>query len=98
VPTLNNRISYVQLKDAHLGSLGATLCPLGEGDVPVQKFLSRLLGIGYNGFVTFEWDRAWLPNIAPPEEALPAAIKKLKEWTNQNTEEKSDEKEAVTAH
>ena len=95
VPTLNSRIQYTQVKDAKLGSLGATLCPLGEGDVPVEKFLTRLRGIGYNGYVTFEWEKAWLPNITPPEESLPAAVKKLKEWTRPAGEEAAEEPEAV---
>ena len=80
VPTLNSRIQYTQVKDAKLSALGATLCPLGEGDVPVEKFLVRLKGIGYSGYVTFEWEKAYLPNIAGPEESLPAAAKKLKAW------------------
>jgi sugar phosphate isomerase/epimerase len=89
VPTLNSRIVYTQVKDAKLSPLGATLCPLGEGDLPVEKFLTRLRGIGYDGYVTFEWEKAWLPNIAPPEEALPAAIKKLKEWGHSATDEEA---------
>jgi sugar phosphate isomerase/epimerase len=101
VPTLNSRIQYTQVKDAKLSSLGATLCPLGEGDVPVEKFLIRLRGIGYAGYVTFEWEKAWLPNIAAPEEALPAAVKKLKEWVRPAGEEEAVEPEAgevVAAH
>lgn len=101
VPTLNSRIQYTQVKDAKLSSLGATLCPLGEGDVPVEKFLIRLRGIGYAGYVTFEWEKAWLPNIAPPEEALPAAVKKLKEWVRPAGEEEAKEPtvgEVVAAH
>jgi len=81
VPTLNSRIQYVQVKDAKLGTLGASYTKLGEGDVPVQKFLTRLRGIGYKGWVSMEWEKAWLPNIAEPEEVLPDAIKKLREWT-----------------
>jgi sugar phosphate isomerase/epimerase len=101
VPTLNSRIQYTQVKDAKLSSLGATLCPLGEGDVPVEKFLIRLRGIGYAGYVTFEWEKAWLPNIAAPEEALPAAVKKLKEWVRPAGEEEAEEPvagEVVAAH
>jgi sugar phosphate isomerase/epimerase len=97
VPTLNSRIHYVQVKDAKLSPLGATLCPLGEGDVAVEIFLRRLLGIGYEGYVTFEWEKAWLPNIAPPEEALPAAIKKLKEWGRPAAEETGAESDAEPA-
>ena len=69
VPTLNSRIQYTQVKDAQIGPLGATYCKLGEGDVPVKKFLTRLRGIGYEGWVTFEWEKAWLPGIAGPEES-----------------------------
>ena len=47
VPTLNCEIQYTQVKDATFGPLGATYCKLGEGDVPVEKFLTRLRGIGY---------------------------------------------------
>lgn len=80
VPTLNSKIQYVQVKDAKLGALGATYTKLGEGDVKVEKFLTRLRGIGYKGWVTLEWEKAWLPNIAEPEEILPDAIKKMREW------------------
>ncbi|HEV2293611.1 MAG TPA: sugar phosphate isomerase/epimerase family protein [Tepidisphaeraceae bacterium] len=83
VPTLNSKIQYTQVKDAKLGQLGATYTKLGEGDVKVQTFLTRLRGIGYNGWVTFEWEKAWLPNIAEPEEVLPHAIVKLREWTRE---------------
>src|SRR5688572_29984270 len=80
VPTLNSRIQYTQVKDAKLGSLGATYTKLGEGDVPVHRFIEKLRGIGYTGWVTVEWEKAWLPNIAEPEEILPDAVKKLREW------------------
>ncbi len=87
VPTLNTRIQYTQVKDAKIGPMGATLCPMGEGDVQVKRFLHRLRGIGYEGWVTFEWEKAWLPNIAGPDEALPAAIAKLKEWGEEPVKE-----------
>jgi sugar phosphate isomerase/epimerase len=81
VPTLNSKIAYTQVKDAKLGQLGATYTKLGEGDVRIEHFMTRLRGIGYKGWVTVEWEKAWLPNIAEPEEILPDAIKKLREWT-----------------
>jgi sugar phosphate isomerase/epimerase len=81
VPVLNSRIQYAQVKDAKFGSLGATFCPLGQGDVPVETFLKRLRGIGYDGWVTLEWEKAWLPNIAEPEDVLPDGVKKLRQWT-----------------
>jgi sugar phosphate isomerase/epimerase len=81
VPTLNSRIVYTQVRDATLGPLGATYRKLGDGDVAVRRFVTRLLGIGYTGYVTVEWEKAWLPGLAEPEEILPDALTKLKEWS-----------------
>jgi sugar phosphate isomerase/epimerase len=83
VPTLNSKIVYTQVKDAKLGALGATLVKIGEGDVKIRDFLRRLRGVGYDGYVTVEWEKAWLPNLAEPEEVLPHAIGKLREWAQQ---------------
>jgi fatty-acyl-CoA synthase len=80
VPVLNSKIQYTQVKDAKLGPLGATYCKLGEGDVAVQKFVTRLMGVGYAGYVTVEWEKAWLPGLAEPEEILPDSIAKLRSW------------------
>jgi sugar phosphate isomerase/epimerase len=97
VPTLNSKIHYCQVKDAKLGALGATYCKLGEGDVPVQKFISRLRGIGFDGYVTVEWEKAWLPNIAEPEEVLPDAATKLRKWAAINADEPGVEGDAEPA-
>lgn len=80
VPTLNSKIVYAQVKDATFGPLGATLCKIGEGKVEVRNFIRRMRGVGYEGFVTVEWEKAWLPNLAEPEVILPDAITKLRDW------------------
>ena len=87
VPVLNSKIAYTQVKDATFGGLGATLCKLGEGDVQIEKFVTRLKGVGYTGYVTVEWEKAWLPNIAEPEEILPDAAEKLRKWAATNEDE-----------
>jgi fatty-acyl-CoA synthase len=80
IPTLNSKIVYTQVKDAKLGALGITYTKLGEGDAQVRNFMRRLRGVGYDGYVTLEWEKAWLPNLLGPEEILPDSIKKLKDW------------------
>jgi len=86
VSVLNNRIQYAHVKDAKFGPLGATYCKLGEGDVAVENFVTRLRGIGYGGYVTVEWEKAWLPALAEPEEVLPDAIAKLRKWAGENAD------------
>jgi sugar phosphate isomerase/epimerase len=97
VPVLNSKIAYTQVKDAKLGALGATLCKIGEGDVPVEKFVTRLKGVGYGGYVTVEWEKAWLPNIAEPQDVLPDAIAKLKQWAASGADEPEVEGDAEPA-
>ena len=97
VPVLNSKIQYTQVKDAKLGALGATYCKLGEGDVPVQKFVTRLRGIGYDGYVTVEWEKAWLPGLAEPEEILPDSIKKLRDWSGIGADVEGVESDAEPA-
>ncbi len=79
VPALNSRIALAKVKDTVVGE-GVGYVPLGEGNVEVEPFVKRLLGIGYDGYITVEWDRAWLPNLAPADEVLPQARETLQGW------------------
>jgi sugar phosphate isomerase/epimerase len=97
VPVLNSRIGYVQVKDAKLSPASASLCKLGEGDVAVKMLLIRLMGVGYGGWVTLEWDKARLAGLGEPEEILPDSIKKLREWSKPPEKPKPAAKPAAAA-
>ena len=43
----------------------------GEGDFPAAECLRLLLEGGYNGWFSLEWEKAWHPELADPEIALP---------------------------
>lgn len=79
VPMLHRRIVLAKVKDLRVGE-GSGYVPLGEGTVEIQHFIKRLMGIGYDGFVSVEWDRAWLPSLTPADEYLPDAHKRLTGW------------------
>jgi len=79
VPMLNSRIRLAKVKDTHVGE-GSGFVPLGDGTVGIEKFVKRLLGVGYEGYISVEWDRLWLPSLAPAEEYLPDAQQRLKAW------------------
>ncbi len=82
VTMLHSRIKIVKVKDLKIGE-GSGFTPLGEGDCNIPLFLKKLRGIGYEGPISVEWDRLWLPSLAPAEEYLPDALARLKKW---NTE------------
>lgn len=76
---LKNRLAYVQVKDGRGRHPGWRLCPLGEGDVPLGQAFSLLFSHGYQGFLSVEWEYAWHPELDPPEVALPAGRRTVKE-------------------
>jgi sugar phosphate isomerase/epimerase len=60
-------------------------CRLGTGDVPLREFLREVRRSddtwGTDPWAVYSWDRAWLPELAPAEEVLPAAAKALVDWS-----------------
>ena len=47
----------------------------GEGEFPFDTMFASLAAIGFDGFVSFEWEKHWHPELAAPEIALPHFIK-----------------------
>ncbi len=79
VPMLNSRIRLAKVKDTRIGE-GSGFVALGEGTVGVEPFIQRLMGVGYEGYVSVEWDRLWLPALEPAETYLPQAHETLTAW------------------
>jgi sugar phosphate isomerase/epimerase len=76
---LKHHLAYVQVKDGKGREPNWQLCPLGEGDVPLSQAFELLLANDYQGAFSVEWEYAWHPELDPPEIALPAALKKVRE-------------------
>lgn len=43
----------------------------GDGEFPAQACMDLLQAAGYAGWFSYEWEKAWHPEIAEPEAALP---------------------------
>jgi sugar phosphate isomerase/epimerase len=52
----------------------------GGGEFPIADCLRLLFDAGYDGWFCYEWERAWHPEIEPPEVALPLFPKKLRSF------------------
>ena len=57
-----------------------TLVKCGDGDIPIRDILTRVLDDGYDGFLSFEWEKKWHPDIDEPEVAFPHFVAKMHEW------------------
>jgi sugar phosphate isomerase/epimerase len=76
---LKNRIAYVQVKDGKGRGTEWQLCSLGQGDVALRQAFALLLAHGYEGALSVEWEYAWHPELDPPQVALPAALRTVRE-------------------
>jgi sugar phosphate isomerase/epimerase len=76
---LRERLAYVQVKDGKGRAADWELCALGEGDVPLGQAFELLLANDFQGAFSVEWEYAWHPELEPPEFALPAARRTLRE-------------------
>lgn len=66
------RVRHVHVKDAtRADASGFDLTLTGEGIVPVGDVLDLLTEAGYDGYVNFEWEKGWHPELAEPEVAIP---------------------------
>lgn len=71
---------YVHVKDGKVGPDGQKQLTLpGEGDVPLVEMIGLLAQMGYDGWLTVEWEKRWQKDIAEPEQALPAYREYLRE-------------------
>ncbi len=75
---LKDRIRHVHLKDSVSVDGGVRYCLLGQGIVPVSEVLQLLASGGYDGWIAFEWEKRWHPEIEEPEVALPDFVRVLR--------------------
>lgn len=76
VAALADRLWIARIKDTR----GGTPCPLGQGELPCETFVHVLADSGFSGPVVYEWDRAWLPDLAPADAILPAVPRLMADW------------------
>ncbi len=65
-------IRHVHLKDFRAKKSGGYEYTLmGEGEMPLDQVQSVLERLDYQGFISFEWEKQWHPELVGPEIALP---------------------------
>ncbi|HXK12467.1 MAG TPA: TIM barrel protein [Vicinamibacteria bacterium] len=74
IAALGPFLRHVHLKDERRPPDGKIPWPpvlLGRGDFPAARVLAALRKQGYDGWVSFEWEKRWHPEIEEPDVALP---------------------------
>jgi sugar phosphate isomerase/epimerase len=75
-------LSHIHLRDARPVATSEHWLPVlaGAGEVSFAETLATIEELNYDGYVSFEWEKYWHPEIEEPEVALPDfinAIRKL---------------------
>ncbi len=83
VRKLGPRLAMARLRDRIATGSNPGPAPLGEGDLPTQRFVSTLVETGFDGWLVYEWERAWLPELAAAETVLPNAVRTIHRWLNE---------------
>jgi sugar phosphate isomerase/epimerase len=79
---LGMQIRHVHLKDMQVdGGKSWRLVLTGKGNFPLAEVLSALRNLKYDGFLSFEWEKKWHPEIADATVALPDFI----QWFQENS-------------
>jgi sugar phosphate isomerase/epimerase len=79
---LNQYIKHVHIKDAMFVSDKEenSFAFVGEGVVPVREMIEILKTNGWEGFLSFEWERGWHPEIAACDLAFPSYVSYMKRF------------------
>ena len=66
-------LAHVHLRDARKVDGSEHWLPVlaGKGDVSFEDAVRELDHLSYDGFISFEWEKYWHPEIEEPEVALP---------------------------
>lgn len=71
-------IQHVHLKDGMLNNGKIKYVLFGTGEGPALEAVKLLDQSGYKGFYSFEWEKAWHPEIDEPEVAFPHFVKQMR--------------------
>ena len=75
---MKDRIYHVHIKDStEFSDKGFDFELVGEGKVPVADCIALLKSGGYDGYLSFEWEKLWHPEIPEPEVAIPHFAKNI---------------------
>jgi sugar phosphate isomerase/epimerase len=77
---VSRHLAHVHLRDARALNSAEHWLPVlaGTGDVSFSKAVEALETLRYDGYVSFEWEKYWHPEIEEPEVALPDFVKAMK--------------------
>ena len=66
ITNLGAYVKHVHIKDSRLSGSRVEYVLPGEGDLPAKEIFEALRSISYAGYITLEWDKAWMDGLDDP--------------------------------
>jgi sugar phosphate isomerase/epimerase len=70
-------VRHVHIKDVSVQDGKLEPCLPGCGIIPIAGVLRTLTDAGYQGWLSFEWEKRWYASLEEPESAFPAFIRHI---------------------
>ena len=73
-------IRHVHIKDCvrPTETTPLRLCMIGEGEIPIPRLIGWLKRDGYQGYLSLEWEKKWVPELPDAETAFPIFVSYMK--------------------
>ncbi len=73
-------IKHVHVKDSVMENGKVVYKMMGEGDVPIDSVMSSLRSINYDGYITLEWVKKWMPDLTDAGIVVPHFVNFMKTY------------------
>lgn len=71
-------IKHTHIKDVIKSGNSFKSCITGKGEIPVKQLIDSMKQIGFDGYLSLEWEKKWHPELEEPEVVLPDYIEYIK--------------------
>ena len=89
IENLGAYIKHVHIKDLKGSGEAVTYCLMGEGELPTERFINALRSIIYDGYLSLEWNPAWMAELADPDIVFPHFVTYMERFEKGAKGEKS---------
>ena len=70
IRNLGAYVRHVHVKDSAPAPDGRAYCLVGEGELPLGDMIVALSSVNYDGYLSLEWNPAWMPELDDMEICL----------------------------
>lgn len=76
---VKSRISYCHVKDLKAADGVYSYVPMGEGSLPLHDMIRWLNEASFKGWMSFEWEKKWHPELADAAAVLPGYVEFMRQ-------------------